>query len=91
LVNLWEQLKDNANDLSVEDPANPTGNDLSEILNEKMKRTLSSLASRTLNSIEQQGWESVFGPAKEVSDQEKVAAIEVLTSRRPAAPKLWCP
>lgn len=91
LASLWEELRDHSGDLYVEDPANPNGNDLPGILNDGMKHTLASAAGQTLTAIDEGAWESVFGQVEEPSDEEKAAAIEVLASRRPAAPKLWCP
>jgi len=91
LLHFWKELRDKAHDLNVEDPANPAGNDLSSVLHDGMKQTLASVASRTLDTVEQQGWESVFGPVEEAGEQEKIGAIEVLTSRRSDPPRLWCP
>lgn len=64
MLYLWEQLRENSANLSIEDPANPTGNDLSELLTEGLRKQLSVAASRTTQTIEDTGWESVFGSAQ---------------------------
>ncbi len=64
MLYLWGQLRENSANLSIEDPANPTGNDLSELLTEGLRKQLSVAASRTTQTIEDTGWESVFGSAQ---------------------------
>jgi hypothetical protein len=73
LQHVWTELRDNIDDLSVEDPANPTGNDLTELFN-AVKYELSSAAGRTLDVIETSGWEGVFGSVEE-DREEDVAAL----------------
>lgn len=88
LKHVWTELRDNIDDLTVEDPANPTGNDLSELFN-AAKYELSAAARRTLDLIDSSGWEAVFGPVEEESTEENVAAL-----RRAAAvatpTRAWC-
>ncbi len=67
LKHVWIELRDNVENIQVEDPANPTGNDLSELFNSAIKHELSSIAARTLEIIEKDGWEMVFGPAPKKS------------------------
>jgi hypothetical protein len=62
LKHVWTELRDNVENITIEDPANPTGNDLSELFNASVRLELSSNARRTLSQIESSGWESVFGP-----------------------------
>jgi hypothetical protein len=68
---VWKEFRDNLDKLSVEDPANPTGNDLSELLNDSTRAELASVAQRTLKLIEESGWEAVFGPVEEKGEREK--------------------
>jgi hypothetical protein len=56
--------------LSVEDPANPNGNDLSKILDDA-RFSLSSTAGQTLQTIESSGWASLFGPIDDESEDQK--------------------
>jgi hypothetical protein len=88
LLAFWQGLKDNIDNITIEDPANPTGNDLSELLNDNIRRILSSIASSTLQTIEQSGWEAVFGKVELMTDSKKIAAIDTVatTIRNPAQP-----
>lgn len=88
LEHIWTELKDNVDSITIEDPANPTGNDLSELLNASVKQSLSLVASSTLNLIETSGWEAVFGPVEEASKEQQVhslrqAAATVTNPNRP--------
>lgn len=88
LEHLWTEFRDNIQNLSVEDPANPSGNDLSDLIND-VKPALAAAANSTLALISSTGWASVFGSV----DEEKVEKIEVL--RRAAAAvsnpsRPWC-
>jgi hypothetical protein len=87
LVNLWEQISEHPDQLSVEDPAN-SSNDLSGELN-SAKPALVNAASQTLLAIEKHGWESVYGPAGGEGDGDAVAAIQAVIASRPKPPKLW--
>ncbi len=91
MEHFWTELRDNSTNLTVEDPANPNGNDLSNCLDDNLKSKLTSTAKRTLNQIDSSGWEAVFG---KVGKQEKTARVEILraaaavaTPSRPWLPK----
>jgi hypothetical protein len=58
LEHVWTEFRDHADSLSVEDPANPTDNDLSELLNDSVRFNLSSVAAFTLQTIQDAGWGS---------------------------------
>jgi hypothetical protein len=77
LLKLWEELRDNSADIRIEDPANPSGNDLSELLDDAVRLSLSLAADRTLRLIEQSGWEAVFGVIEETHDVNRAPAIIV--------------
>ena len=57
---VWTEFRDNPDDLAVEDPANPHGNDLKPLIDD-CRHLLSTVASDTLWQIENNGWEAVFG------------------------------
>lgn len=91
LLRLWTVLRDRGNALSVEDPANPTGNDLKPVLDQVCHR-LSQVGRSTLESIEQSGWEGVFGPVDGIDEHEREAGIEravgiVVNPTRPWLPR----
>src|SRR6185437_11611615 len=68
MEHIWTELRDNSANLCVEDPANPNGNDLSKCLDDSLKSLLAAIAERTLDQIENSGWEAVFGKTEK---QEK--------------------
>jgi hypothetical protein len=74
LKHVWTELRDNVDDITIEDPANPTGNDLSELFNVSIRQELSSTAKRTLELIETSGWAAVFGPVPEKSSRSNVVS-----------------
>src|SRR5215475_5512435 len=80
MEHFWTELRDDSANLTVEDPANPNGNNLSKCLDDNLKRQLASAAKRTLDQIDLAGWEAVFG---KIEKPEKAARIEIL--RRAAA------
>jgi hypothetical protein len=73
LDHVLKEFRDKATDLKVEDPANPHGNDLSPKLDQH-RHTLEWTASKTLDLIENSGWEAVFGKIEE-DKSAKVAAL----------------
>lgn len=88
LIHVWTQLRDLDSAPKVEDPANPTGNDLMPLLDDAMWNELGSVAASTLSTIEASGWESVFGKVDTGVDRSaaiKVAVTSVATPTRP-----WC-
>lgn len=90
LKNFWEQLRDNIDDIKIEDPANPTGNDLSGLLNATVKNLLSSVAKRSLEFVEKDDWKSILGETESVGKDEKIEAIHIISQRKPNSPKPWC-
>lgn len=87
---VWTELRDRTEPVAIEDPANPTGNDLSDLLNETVWADLSAVAKSTLLTLESDGWEAVFG--KVSSDENKAekaqrAAVTVITPSRPWLPR----
>lgn len=90
LEHVWTQFRDDAPALTVEDPANPTGNDLKPIL-DTCRHLLSDVAKDTLWQVENNGWEAVFGELEESKDGTskaealKAAAVHVATPTRPWA------
>lgn len=91
LTHVWTEFRDNPDGLAVEDPANPSGNDLKPAL-DSCRYSLSSIARTTLANIECQGWESVFGPLKDEdeSKESKAAAIHVAVRQAPVPTRPWC-
>jgi hypothetical protein len=82
LEHVLKEFRDHSEELAIEDPANPHGNDLSELLNASVRASLGIAARDTLDQVEREGWEAVFGP---VSDGEKAAAVAALKRMAAAA------
>lgn len=80
LEHCWTVFRDHPNDLAVEDPANPTGNDLKPAL-DQFRSMLSSVARITLANIARSGWESVFGPEEEDRDTVKAALVATAAAK----------
>jgi len=75
---VWEKLRDEVDDISIEDPANPTGNDLTELLSPEIRQALSLLAKGTLETLDKSGWEATFGPVEEDKNENSGGKIEIL-------------
>jgi hypothetical protein len=88
LLHVWTEFRDRADNLSIEDPANPTGNDLSELLNDSVRTQVSSAATLTLQAVEDSGWEAVFG---EVEDEKarRAEALSRIAVGSPVGTKPW--
>jgi len=89
LKHVWTELRDRVDEIVIEDPANPTGNDISELLSTSVRVGLSEVARGTLQRIEDQGWESVFGPVDTMSEDEKTAALGRVAVSVPNPSKPW--
>lgn len=83
LTHVLEQFRDHADSLSITDPAN-ANNDLSELLNDTVRWNLEHNARATLDAVERDGWEAVFGPVKK---KEKAAALIGMAALTPKQPK----
>ncbi len=93
---VWTTIRDSADPISVEDPANPTGNDLSPLLTATIWSELQTAARTTLALIAGSGgWEAVFGPVPSGDENDsgngktsklKHAAAAVVTPTRPWLP-----
>lgn len=85
---VWTELRDRAEPVAIEDPANPCGNDLSDLLNASVWSQLSAVARSTLETLDAQAWEAVFGKVDEKQTSTaalKSAAAAVSVTSRPWA------
>ena len=69
---------DDIDSLYIEDPANPTGNDMSQALTDEIRNKLSKVASDTIAAVDEHGWEHVFGAVE--SAKAAVPRVQVLRS-----------
>jgi len=84
---IWQEFRDHPDSLCVEDPANPEGNDLSDLV-KAARNSLSFIADSTLVKLEDKGWEAVFGKLDDSSDKDKGAALHIMVAsvRTPTKP-----
>lgn len=68
--------------LFIEDPANPSGNDLSPALTEKIRDAIAKVAKDTLEAIDEHGWEHVFGT---LDAKAATPRVQILRSAAAAA------
>lgn len=87
LMKFWESIVESEGNVPVEDPANPSGNDLSEFNGHAQQVLLASAAKYTLDQIENDGWEAVFGELTSVDKARALESIAVQSS--PTRTKPW--
>lgn len=75
LVAFWEALRDDIDELKIEDPANPTGNDLASIFGDDERETLSAAATVALDLVGTGDWEALFGKLGTVETPENRAIV----------------
>ncbi len=78
------EISSRADAIAIEDPANPAGNDLSDLLNATVWAELKSAASTTLSLLTSSGWEGVFGKLPgtgSTSDKLKSAAVSAPSTK----------
>lgn len=89
LTHIWSEFRDNADDLAVEDPANPTGNDLSGYL-DNVRSGLAAAARVTFGHVEAGDWGQIFGKVEEESKEDKVASLGRIAATVTTREKPWC-
>ena len=88
LLHLFTRFRDNAENLSVKDPAN-SNNDLAPIL-DQCRSHLSSVAGGALWQIEHKGWTAVFGEVEEeTSEAAKSAALSTAVVHTDSRTRPW--
>ena len=90
LEHVWTEFRDNIDELLVEDPANPEGNDLTSVL-DAARVSLQSAASRTLQLIEASGWEAVFGETDKRVSIQATERLRRVAAAVAAPTRPWCP
>lgn len=92
LVAFWKYLRDNRDSLSVEDPANPYGNDLSDYI-DGVRDHLCDVAEEALEFIAAGKWESIFGSAEAMTRAVRIEILNrtVESQSNPAKPWLNSP
>jgi nucleotidyltransferase-like protein len=91
LKHVWEEFRDHSANLSIEDPANPKGNDLGPLLDTSVRNKLATVARATLENIEKSGWPAVFGTVEEKSKEAKVDSLRRAAASVTMPTKPWLP
>jgi hypothetical protein len=71
---VWTEIAESEEPIAIKDPANPEGNDLMPFLREAWPE-LRSASKATLKTLEEQGWEGVFGPLEESDERVRVGKL----------------
>jgi tRNA nucleotidyltransferase (CCA-adding enzyme) len=87
LKHVWEEIAATNEPICVEDPANPTGNDLMPALRGAWSH-LSAAAATTLSDPDTSGWAAVFGPVRRISQSARVSGLQAAAAAvsRPTKP-----
>jgi hypothetical protein len=89
LRQVLEKLRDDPAGFTVEDPANPTGNDLSEAWNDEVQADVSAIAGDTLDTIDASGWDGVFGKLPSQKQEAKSSALQSAAKAAPVTARPW--
>lgn len=80
LSHVLETIRDSDGPLSIEDPANPTGNDLSDYLTDYIWADLQQVASTMLSDANSNGWSAAYGETEVFDSAPAVIVSEALDS-----------
>lgn len=90
LVAMWTKLAEKIDEIKIEDPANPTGNDLSNIYNASVKANLSAAAKQALAKVKNEKWEEIYGVPVKAAERAQIVA-SVSEKLKSSGPKPWFP
>lgn len=90
LKTILTALADDQNAISIEDPANPSGNDLSDIWNPSIRSMITVAAKNALSNLQTRGWESVLGQLTMPEGPAKNDALRRVASTSTSRSKPWC-
>jgi hypothetical protein len=83
LLDVLTELAERPEQIVVEDPANPSGNDLSDLWSEPVRAAVSEAAQATLSAIRSSGWEAAFG---RLPDPGQIPVTDALRRAAQASP-----
>lgn len=93
LIAFWERWRDDPDTVKIEDPSNPNGNNLDDLLNAQVRCALTTASKDSLRRLDNDGWESIFGPVPEEPEKQAARRIEILsrtaTASSASAVKPW--
>jgi hypothetical protein len=91
LEHILGELCDDSSNFAIEDPANPYGNDISDMLNPVVRLGLKVAATSTLQQIDQSGWDGIFGQVepKITMGADRMDALRSVATSGPELIKPW--
>jgi hypothetical protein len=90
LEHVWTQLRDHIDDVKIEDPANPTGNDLSGVFGDAERNALSGASTIALDLIGDGKWSDVFGVDPDApEDQPEATSLVEAKDASHQTPPPW--
>lgn len=87
-IHVLTEIRDNMENIYVEDPANPSGNDLTPAL-DSVRPLLVSVARSTLGYIESDQWTQVFGQVEKSKSASRATLAAAAISTTTVAAKPW--
>lgn len=88
LIHFFTEIANSEQPITIEDPANPGGNDLSALLRTTWPG-LRAAARSILQQVKAGGWESVFGKPNSVPAADRAPRLEVIRQGTSTATKPW--
>jgi hypothetical protein len=85
MKHLWTEFRDHSASLSVKDPANPEGNDLSSFLGEDVRNQLMQIATRTMEQVDADDWEKVYGKVGKENASAMSSLLSAAITSRPTS------
>ncbi len=87
LIHVLEEFRDHTDSLTVKDPANPEGNDLSDQLSPANLSILRSIATSTLQTLNTGGWKAIFGSIETQDEPDKISSLNRIAAGIVVPPK----
>ncbi len=87
---VWTGISAAQEAITVEDPANPQGNDLMPVLRESWSE-LTGAAASSLRTLDSDGWEGIYGPVKKAAANVRVERLAAAAQAVKAPTRPWYP
>lgn len=87
-LHVLQTIAASENEIAVEDPANPQGNDLMPVLS-GLWLPLRAAAAQTVQTVENSGWEAIFGRVANVEAADRESRLMAAAAAVSAPSKPW--
>jgi hypothetical protein len=88
-AHMLETFRDSIEDVRIEDPANPTGNDLSPIFDAGLRSHIALVAGSSMQSVDADSWNDILGPIADESSSAGLHDFQVAAARVTSDSKPW--